>query len=208
MFTGLIQQLGTIQSRASGQAGLQLEIKHSFPALVLGESIAVHGACLTVTHYTDHTFTCDISPETCRLTTVGDLQVGEAVNLERSLTMGDHLGGHMVSGHIDQLAHVIASEVASPFLSLEVGTFDLATTRYLVKKGSISVDGVSLTINSVSTTEAGSSIGLTIVPHTQAATTLGQITVGDAVNIEFDMIAKMVAHQTSPYLNTEEYQNV
>lgn len=204
MFTGLIQQLGKIQSRVPGAAGLQLVIEHNYPALVLGESIAVNGTCLTVTQFSGHTFHCDISPETCRLTTLGELEVGDVVNLERALTMGDHLGGHMVSGHVDQVAHVVMSDVNTPFLSLKIGRFDMSSTRYLVMKGSIAVNGVSLTINEVDTNEMGSTIALTLVPHTQAATTLGQIKVGDAVNIEFDMIAKMVAHQAAPYLNLEE----
>lgn len=204
MFTGLIQSLGRIDAITPSVSGRSFVISHAYSSLVLGESIAVNGVCLTVTALNADSFTCDVSPETCQLTTFGQSVVGETVNLERALMMGDHLGGHMVSGHVDQVAHILKSEVTPPFLSLEIGCFDRSAMHYLLKKGSVAINGVSLTINHIIAIDPNqAAIALTIVPHTRSVTTLGTVSVGDAVNIEFDMIAKMVARQTAPYLDVE-----
>lgn len=199
MFTGIIQQIGEIKAVTAGQSGLRLAITHQYEHLTLGESIAVHGVCLTVIDFDTELFFVDVSPETLNQTMFGALDCGQSVNLERAMTLNDRLGGHLVSGHVDQTAHVTVSEVQAPFLMLEVGLFDASVARYLTPKGSIAVNGVSLTINKIHMHDSHATVALTLVPHTQSATTLGLLVVSDQVNVEFDMIAKMVARQSAIY---------
>ena len=189
MFTGIIQTTGSIERRSSPGAGARLTIKtrHRLPALALGESIAVNGACLTVTGRRDRTFTVDVSPETLRRTTLGRAALRTRVNLERSLRLGDRLGGHIVLGHVDGVGTL---ESIKPDGDWVVYRFRAprALAPYLVEKGSIAIDGVSLTIFAC----RGSSFTVALIPHTLAETTLGERKPGDAVNLEADVLLKHI----------------
>ena len=189
MFTGLVQALATIETcTPDGAGGLNLTVRDPIAMhLTLGESIAVNGACLTVVEFNAEIFRFQVGPETVNLTTLGSLQAGSRVNLERSLRIGDLLGGHFVTGHIDGTGTISKREMQGEWEMVEFA-YDPRFDDLLVKKGSIAVDGVSLTV-------ANCDVGtftVMLIPHTQHATTLGGKTVGDAVNLEFDLIAKHV----------------
>ena len=190
MFTGIVAGVGSIRMVQPHQAGLCLTIDVSdLPgeALMLGESIAVSGVCLTVAHIVAHGFVAEVSGETLRLTMLGQRDVGDRVNLERALRAADRLGGHLVSGHVDGVGRVRA---ITPDALSRVFLFDAPEPlrRFIAVKGSIAVDGVSLTINAVD--EAGFAVNL--IPHTLAHTTLGDLDAGDAVNLEIDQVARYV----------------
>ena len=190
MFTGLVQALGTVQScTPDGHGGVELVVREPgmAPQLTMGESISVCGACLTVVEFTAETFRFQVGPETVHLTTLGSLRQGSRVNLERSLRIGDLLGGHFVTGHVDCTGTITRREMQGEWEMVEFG-HDPRFDDLMVKKGSVAVDGVSLT---VVTAESGR-FTVMLIPHTQQATTLGGKTVGDAVNLEFDLIAKHV----------------
>jgi riboflavin synthase len=154
---------------------------------VIGDSISVQGVCLTVTAMAGKTFSADVSRETLSLTTLDELAVGAGVNLELALRAGDALGGHLVSGHVDGVGVVtaLAEEARSLRVEFEAPA-DLA--RYLARKGSITVDGVSLTVNDVN----GARFGVNLIPHTREVTTLGRLAVGTRVNLEIDQVARYV----------------
>ena len=160
----------------------------ALPRLVLGESIAVDGACLTVTGRAGSGFTVDVSPETLRRTTLGHFTAGRRVNLERALRVGDRLGGHVVQGHVDGTG---ALERITPDRDWSLYRFRVPRTvvPYLVEKGSIAIDGVSLTVFAC----RGSTCTVALIPHTLAQTTLGERKPGDAVNVEADVLMKLVA---------------
>jgi riboflavin synthase len=190
MFTGLIETLGTVRSRKEGAGGIVLEVSDPQlgPSLRLGESVAVNGACLTVVHAAGDAFSFQLGPETLARTNLGDVRVGDRANLERALRVGDRLGGHWVQGHIDGVATIASRRREGDF---EIVTFDCPSelTRQMVPKGSIAVDGVSLTL--VDVIENGFSVML--IPHTLSVTTLGSKTVSDRVNVETDILAKYAA---------------
>jgi riboflavin synthase len=160
---------------------------HGFSNLTLGESVALNGACLTLIAFDDEKFDVELSEETLKLTTWGDLSVGEEVNMERALRAGDRLGGHMVTGHVDGIATVVALEPEGEMsrISLDVPA-DLS--RFIARKGSLTVDGVSLTVNSVEKQR----VDLLIIPHTRSVTTLGTLALGQRTNIEVDLVARYV----------------
>ncbi|HEU4623155.1 MAG TPA: riboflavin synthase [Steroidobacteraceae bacterium] len=190
MFTGIVQDLGRIVSRETRGVDARITIateRLKLANVAIGDSICVQGVCLTVTSLAGNAFTADVSHETLSLTTLGELQVNAQVNLEPSLRAGDPLGGHLVSGHVDGVARVTA--VAKDGDSLRV-TFDAPRelARYIARKGSVAVDGVSLTVNEV----AGTTFGVNLIPHTQSVTTLGRLQVGARVNLEVDPIARYV----------------
>jgi riboflavin synthase len=153
----------------------------------IGDSICVQGCCLTATELLGRAFAADVSRETLNLTTLGDLRAGTSVNLEPSLKAGDALGGHLVSGHVDGVATItsITDDARSQRIKITVPP-DLS--RYIARKGSIAVDGVSLTVNEVE----GNVFGVNIIPHTQTVTTLGTLKVGSRVNLEIDQVARYV----------------
>ncbi len=190
MFTGLVEDIGTVirVDRRSDAAVLTIETK-SIPAaeLALGESIAIDGTCLTVTEASKAGFTVLAGAETLKRTTAGGLRVRSQVNLERALRVGDRLGGHMVSGHIDAVGEIAARRDLGANLELEIRA-PAAQLRYVVEKGSIAVDGISLTVNKVT----DQSFTVALIPHTVGATTLGAKSVGAAVNLETDIIGKYV----------------
>lgn len=196
MFTGLIETTGrvTVFNRR-GEAGL-LTVQSPLPAaeIAIGDSIAVNGACLTVIEKGSDSLTFDVSPESITRTTIGKLRGGSRVNLERALKLGDRLGGHIVSGHIDCCGQVSRSELRSGNHLLQI-TLPAGHARYLVEKGSVTIDGISLTVNTVS--QDGFTVN--IIPHTFVSTTLEQLRTGDAVNIETDIIGKYVERLTAPW---------
>lgn len=191
MFTGLVQSLGTlVESQSDGHGGRELVVSEPTlaPQLELGESVAVNGACLTVVRSAGDRFAFQAGPETLAKTNLGRLAVGDAVNLERALRVGDRLGGHFVTGHVDAVGTVVERrrEGDWEFFSFAIpGEF----AKLVVDKGSIAVDGVSLTVVSA----GPANLSVMLIPHTLAATTLGRRQVGDAVNLEFDLLAKHVA---------------
>jgi riboflavin synthase len=189
MFTGLVEALGRVEAVVEERAGRRLTI--AWPGLdeplAIGESIAVNGCCLTVVAIGESSFEVQAGPETLLRTNLGSLQVGSPVNLERSLRVGDRLGGHFVQGHIDVTAELIERrpEGEWEFLSFRI---DPAWTPLMVEKGAIAVDGVSLTLVEVGEDR----FSVMLIPHTLAVTTLGTLRPGGLVNIETDVLAKHV----------------
>jgi len=197
VFTGIVQDVGHVLASEARGGDVRLTIgcqRLDLASARVGDSLCVQGCCLTAIELGAKTFSADVSRETLALTTLGDLEPGAAVNLEPALRAGDALGGHLVSGHIDGVGRVTAlqSEARSQRLTIAAPA-ELA--RYLAPKGSVAVDGVSLTINSVE----GASFGVNIIPHTQSATTLGQLAVGARVNLEVDLIARYIYRLMLPY---------
>lgn len=187
MFTGLVEAKSQLLSRQPLEGGEKMAFSHEFVELALGESIAISGACLTVVDFDDQRFTVELSRETLGLTTLGDLAEGDWVNLERALQAGARLGGHLVTGHVDGIGKVIRAtpEGEMTRVTLEVPK-NLA--RYVARKGSLTVDGVSLTVNEVREDEAD----LLLIPHTRVVTTLDALRVGSPVNLEVDLVARYV----------------
>jgi riboflavin synthase len=188
MFTGIIQDVGEIASAEQRGGDLRLEVRTQLLDLTrqaLGDSIAVSGVCLTIVEFGARSFFADLSRETLRLTTAGEWRQGAKVNLEPALRAGDALGGHLVSGHVDGLADILSrtSDARSEQFTLRAPP-ELA--RYIARKGSVALDGVSLTVNDV----AGDSFDVNLIPHTQQVTTLGEWRPGARVNLEIDVIAR------------------
>lgn len=188
MFTGIIVGVGRVASIVEREGDLDLGFDApllDFTRLGLGDSIAVQGVCLTVTRLEGSVFHADVSRETLAKTTLGSLAPGSRVNLEPCLRAGDPLGGHLVSGHVDAVGSLvdIRPDARSWRLAFEVPQ---ALARFVAPKGSICLDGVSLTVNGV----RGRRFDVNIIPHTRAVTTLGERAVGDAVNVEIDLIAR------------------
>jgi len=191
MFTGIVQDLGRVESLEPRGGDLRLSIACThldMSRIALGDSICVQGCCLTAVEVRGRSFAADVSRETLGLTTLGALAAGDAVNLEPALRAGDALGGHLVSGHIDGVARILAlsGDARSRRLTIAVPP---ALARYLAPKGSVAVDGVSLTVNEVD----AESFGVNIIPHTQEVTTLGRLGVGARVNLEVDQVARYLA---------------
>jgi len=190
MFTGIVQDVGRVVSREARGVDTRLVIATSqldLSGAAIGDSISVQGTCLTVTELTGNSFAADVSHETLSLTTLGELQPGAPVNLEPALRAGDRLGGHLVSGHVDGIAHVVSTAKDGDSLRVKVSVPpDLA--RYIARKGSVTLDGVSLTVNEVE----GSTFGVNLIPHTQAVTTLGRLQPGARLNLEVDQMARYV----------------
>lgn len=189
MFTGLIEATGTVSASAESAAGRRLSIAAPCAGeLTLGESVAVSGVCLTVIATDASTFTADVSPETLRVTTLGGVAIGQRVNLERSLRADARLGGHFVLGHVDAVADVREWRADGDSWWLEV-SLPMGMAAWVVTKGSIAVDGISLTVATLGTDR----FGIQIIPHTRAATTLADRRPGDHVNLEADIIGKYAA---------------
>ncbi|MFO7178933.1 MAG: riboflavin synthase [Pseudomonadota bacterium] len=187
MFTGIVQARGSIRERTGSGDGHRLRIDAPFAPLSLGESIAVNGVCLTVERVVPDGFEADVSAETLRCTTLGGLAVGAAVNLERALAAGDRLGGHLVSGHVDGIARVLTTEPVGNALRATLRAPG-ALAPYIAPKGSVALDGVSLTVNAVD----GDTFGIMLIPHTLAVTTLGALVPGLELNLEVDLVARYV----------------
>jgi riboflavin synthase len=189
MFTGIIEGLGTIAGiRSSGQ-GKRLAIEADFflDQTKIGDSICVSGACLTAVRIDGRRFEVDVSPETLQMTTFGNAKVGERINIERAMRLSDRIDGHLVSGHIDGTGIIRKREILgnAVIMTIEVGE---SLTRYMITKGSVAMDGISLTIN----TCGADNFSVSIIPHTGKLTTISYKKKGDRVNIENDMIGKYV----------------
>ncbi len=189
MFTGIIQGLGEVVEKRPAGGGMVfcLEADFDLTEPQEGESIAINGTCLTARNIHGRRFLADVSPESLSCTNLGGLAVGSKVNLERALRLTDRLGGHIVSGHIDALARVEERKAVGDF-TLFTFSLEPELAKYVIEKGSITIDGVSLTVNSCS----GSRFSVSIIPHTLAVTTLGGLKPGSKVNIEVDIIGKYV----------------
>lgn len=190
MFTGIVQDVGRLASSEArgGDVRMVFAFERLDPAAMhVGDSICVQGCCLTVVQFQDRGFAADLSRETLSLTTLGELRPGSRVNLEPSLRVGDPLGGHLVSGHVDGVGRVVAIREDARSSRIDV-TVPEELARYIARKGSVAVDGVSLTVN-----EARDNLfGVNLIPHTQQVTTLGALAVGTRVNIEVDQMARYV----------------
>lgn len=188
MFTGLIEALGAVAATRELPSGRRLRIGTAIGGeLTLGDSIAVNGVCLTVVAFDASGFEAEVSPETLRVTNLADLRAGSTVNLERPLLPSDRLGGHFVQGHVDGVGHVADIRQEADFWWVSVG-FPADLARYIVPKGSIAVDGISLTVAGLDR----DSLTVQIIPHTWRHTNLHARSVGEAVNIECDIIGKYV----------------
>lgn len=190
MFTGIVQAVGTVVALTPRGGDIELLVDTGALGLddaALGDSIAVAGACLTVTRIDGPRFAADVSNETLAKTTLGRLRAGSPVNLEKALTAGQALGGHYVTGHVDGVGRVV--ETHDDGRSWRV-TFELPEelARYAAQKGSVTIEGVSLTVNEV----GGTRFGVNLIPHTREVTTLGELAVGSMVNVEVDIIARYV----------------
>lgn len=195
MFTGIIEELGTVRrlTRTPARCVLEIEAQTVLEGTKLGDSIAVNGVCLTVTALDASSFTADMMPETLRRSNLGDLKPGDAVNLERALPVNGRLGGHFVAGHIDGTGKLIAktSEGNATVLTVQVAP---SLLRYIVEKGSVAIDGVSLTVVQVTHTD----FTVSLIPHTGTVTTLLQHRPGDLLNIETDLLGKYVEKLLQP----------
>jgi riboflavin synthase len=196
MFTGIIMANGTIESLERLDSGARLRLRAAFDEpLERGESVAVNGVCLTVLPQADGALLTDVSNETLSRTTLGSLGADTRVNLERALALGDRLGGHMVQGHVDTVGTLVSIASEGDF-ALYRWSYPAEYSELIVNKGSIAVDGVSLTI----VDPDASTFGAALIPETLRRTNLGTASLGDRVNLEFDMIAKYVRNLTAPYL--------
>ena len=196
MFTGIIEGLGTIAAIQASGKGRRLTVTAEFDLLHsrVGDSIAVNGACLTAVEISSRRFVADISPETQEKTTFGKAIIGERVNLERALRLSDRLDGHLVSGHIDGMGTIAQKKTAGNAVIVIIKVPE-SLSRYMIQKGSVAVDGISLTINQCS---AGN-FEVSIIPHTAGLTTIGFKAAGSPVNIETDMIGKYAERFLMPH---------
>ena len=199
MFTGIIHHTGTVISTTAHMAGLRLCVDSEFLGVSLGESVAVSGVCLTVVAERSGQLDFDISSETLSLTTLSQWCVGDQVNLERAVTGASFMGGHWVSGHVDEVVTLRAREVMGEYIRFDFEVSCADRLAYLVEKGSVTLNGVSLTVNQLK----GSIFSVMCVPHTLAITNLGRLAVGAQVNIEYDMMAKMVHRQLQHYMQAQ-----
>lgn len=190
MFTGIVEDLGAVKGikRKSKEVVFTFKVGNiNLNEVGLGDSIAVNGTCLTVTALSKHTFSVDASHETLAKTNLGKLKVGKSVNLERALKVGDRLGGHIVNGHVDGVGEVVSKRKQGESVEIKFSV-PKKLSKYIVEKGSVAIDGVSLTVNIVE----GREFVVNIIPYTQEATTFGSLRKGGFVNIECDIIGKYV----------------
>ena len=189
MFTGIILGKGKVVEKRSSGSGMILSLESDFDLTdpEEGESIAVNGVCLTAKNISTRGFTVDVSPESLDRTNLGKLSVGNKVNLERALRLSDRLGGHMVSGHVDAVSAVLERRPVGDFVQFTFGV-PAGLGKYIIAKGSIAIDGTSLTVNSCD----DKTFSIVVIPHTLEVTLLGTLRKGDSVNIEVDLIGKYV----------------
>jgi riboflavin synthase len=197
MFSGIITDLGEVARIVPGRdTRLVIRTRYDMATVAIGASIACSGACLTVVEKGEGWFAADVSAETLACTTLGGWRAGAKVNLERALRLGDEFGGHIVLGHVDGVAEIVERRPEGD--SVRFAFFAPVTlARAIAPKGSVALDGVSLTVNEVSGNEvAGARFGVNIIPHTQACTSFGAAQIGDRVNLEIDVLARYVARLT------------
>lgn len=203
MFTGIIQAIGQITTktiRTKGAVFAFLSHDLDFSIVEIGDSIAVNGVCLTVVEITNNGFVADISQETLECSIFKTLSVGDSVNLEKSLTLNQGINGHLVSGHVDGCAKVVYKASEGESVHFKIST-TASLNRYIAKKGSITVNGVSLTVNNIKENV----FDVNIVPHTLISTTLRQLNVGDSVNLEVDIIARYLEQLSKDVLKKNYY---
>lgn len=191
MFTGIVEEVG--QVKAIGNGTLQIQAAKVLEDVKLGDSIAVNGICLTVTGFNSHSFQADVMPETIKRTSLGELKLGSPVNLERALTLSSRLGGHIVSGHIDGTGRIVSLKEDKNAILMKIQT-DGAILRYIVEKGSVALDGISLTVAQVGTRD----FTVSLIPHTRQVTNLSDKGEGSLINIENDVVGKYVAKLLQP----------
>lgn len=190
MFTGIVEELGTVTSLEASPAGMRLVVRAGdvVAGAGAGDSIAVNGACLTIVDLNSGMFATDLTAETLRRTTLRSLRPGDRVNLERPLRLDQRLGGHLVQGHVDGIGRITAREPDGNGVWMEIAPPG-GLMRYLAEKGSVAIDGVSLTVAGI---QDGSRFAVALIPHTLAVTTLGRRGCGNEVNIEVDILSKYV----------------
>lgn len=196
MFTGIVQGVGTVRAIEPRGGDVRIEIDAGnvpLDGVGLGGSIAVGGVCLTATHFDGNAFAADVSRETLSLTTLAGLAPGSRVNLEKALLAGQALGGHYVTGHVDGIGTVVARHDDARSVRMEFEVPE-GLARYVARKGSVCIDGVSLTVNGA----AGRRFDVNLVPHTLEVTTLGALQAGSRVNLEVDIIARYVERMMNP----------
>lgn len=195
MYTGIVEQTGTIISLLDSSDGHRLEIQfsNSMPDLKLGESININGCCFTVIEFSEQKFSVQASHETLRRSSLGILKTGDLVNLERPLMLADRVGGHLVAGHVDTTAKVSAIKKEG-FSNLITFSLSAEYLPYFVEKGSVTVDGVSLTVVGVKPVNDCFEFSVALIPYTMQVTTLKNLQIGQIVNIETDLVAKYLAH--------------
>jgi riboflavin synthase len=200
MFTGIIDHTGCITQITELANGLEFTVHTQFTDLALGESIAIDGVCLTVASLDNTTFRAQLSPSTLAVTHAANYRCQQLVNLERSLAANARFGGHFVTGHVDRVTTIQEITQQNDFYTIKIGPFSEDEARLMVEKGSIAVDGVSLTINNLSknlsenSTKIDFYCHLMVIPHTWSVTTWHRAKIGDLVNIEFDMMAKLISN--------------
>jgi riboflavin synthase len=189
MFTGIIESVGKIMSRQAHGQGVVLKIDTGLDLSgdAIGDSVAVDGVCLTITKMKGSVFSAHASAETITRSTLGDIRPGAHVNVERALTLSSRLGGHIVLGHVDTMGRILQKNLAGESVQIKVG-FDRIYAKYVIEKGSIAIDGVSLTINDV----YKDALSVNIIEHTAQSTSLTPKSPGDRVNLEFDVLGKYV----------------
>lgn len=200
MFTGIIEAVGQVKSLEKGDASAKLQVMVELPQndLKVGDSVAVNGVCLTVTSRLGNSFWADVGKETLNITTLCELEAGDHVNIERPMQMGGRLGGHLVQGHADGMGKIVNIQQVSNGCDVKLEVSN-GMSKYLIKKGSIAINGISLTIN-----ECGNGFfSVFLIPHTITATTFKYAKAGDKVNLEVDIIGKYVEKLT--HLSSTDY---
>ncbi|MBP2631108.1 MAG: riboflavin synthase, alpha subunit [Firmicutes bacterium] len=189
MFTGIVEELGSIKTVAHSTRSVKLTVKANkiLEDINLGDSIAVSGTCLTVVGFNDNEFTADVMPETLKRTALADIKSGDFVNLERALSLNTRLGGHIVSGHVDGVGEIVSMDKDDNAVIIKIKVNE-SLAKYVIEKGSVTIDGISLTVVKCGNTW----FSVSIIPHTASATTLAIKKPGDFVNIENDIIGKYV----------------
>ncbi|MGJ8537360.1 MAG: riboflavin synthase [Parasphingopyxis sp.] len=196
MFTGIITDIGTIaEAEQRGDLRLRIRCGYDMATVDLGASIACSGVCLTVVDKGKDWFAVDLSAETVSRTAQGQWNAGGRLNLERSLKLGEEMGGHIVTGHVDGIGEIIAADPVGDSLELTIRAPD-ALARLIAAKGSITLNGVSLTVNTVRDTDDGCRFTINLIPHTAEVTTFDEVAVGQPINIEIDILARYLARMT------------
>ena len=191
MFTGIVEEVGKVKSISNGV--LQIEANKVLEDVHTGDSIAVNGICLTVTSFTAHSFQADVMPETIRRTSLNELKLGSPVNLERAMAVGSRFGGHIVSGHIDGTGRIVSLKEEKNALLMKIAA-DSSLLRYIVEKGSVALDGISLTVAAVTDRD----FTVSLIPHTRQITNLSAKGEGSTINIENDVVGKYVEKLLKP----------
>jgi len=201
MFTGIIHHLGSITSITHRNNSVVLVIAHSFESLRIGESVSVDGVCLTVIDADSCHFTCELSSETCRVTTASRYILHQSVNVERAMQCNDRFGGHIVMGHVDGMCKISFIKKENDFVVFQFSDVTQEKRVFLVKKGCITINGVSLTINEINQ-QSSSDFSVMVIPHTLRNTNLSHCSLGDYVNVEYDYFAKLIVHYCESIFDT------